>query len=38
LRTMSPPRLGQPMVSACGAGFRRRKRAGRPCLKPPRCP
>ena len=33
----SRTRLGRPMASACGAGFRRRKRAGMRCSKIRRC-
>ena len=37
LRTTSPPRLGQPMASGCGAGCRTRRRAGMRCLQTRRC-
>src|SRR5499433_3074554 len=35
--TTSPPRRGPPTASASGAGFGRRKPAGMPCSKTPRC-
>ena len=37
LPTTSPPRLGQPMARACGAGFRTRKRVGTRCSQTRRC-
>ena len=37
LPTTSPPQLGRPMASACGAGFRRRRRAGMRSSQTPRC-
>ena len=36
-RPRRPPRRGRPMASACGAGFRRRRRAGMRCSQTPRC-
>jgi hypothetical protein len=38
LPTTSPTRRGQPMASACGAGFRTRKRVGTWCSQTRRCP
>ena len=38
LPTTSPPRLGRPMASGYGAGFRTRKRAGMRCLTDPQMP
>jgi hypothetical protein len=37
LRITLLPRQGQPMAHGCGAGFARRKPAGMPSLKTPRC-